>query len=69
VKREVEKYLRSAEGRSFPKVATDVLLDIKGCSLSELNILSRELSGVFRLTYFGIGSVYTIEPIVGIVYG
>jgi hypothetical protein len=31
VKGEVVRYLRSAEGRSFPKVATDVLLDIKGC--------------------------------------
>jgi hypothetical protein len=31
VKERVERYLRSAEGRSFPKVATDVLLDVKGC--------------------------------------
>jgi hypothetical protein len=50
-------------------VATDVLLEIKGCSLAELIILSRERSGVFQLTYFGIESVNTIEPIVGLVYG
>jgi len=31
MKKEVVRLLRSAEGRSFPKVATDVLLDIKGC--------------------------------------
>jgi hypothetical protein len=36
VKEKVERYLRSAEGRSFPRVATDVLLDIKGYFLRTL---------------------------------
>ena len=47
MKKEVVRLSRSAEGRSFPKVATDVLLDVKGCFFAELNKLSQERSGAF----------------------
>jgi hypothetical protein len=63
VKEEVGGYLGSAEGRSFPKVATDVLLDIKGCFFADFDILPKERSGVFQSTCLEMEFVYTDEPL------
>jgi hypothetical protein len=69
VKEKVERYLRSAEGRSFPRVATDVLLDIKGYFFADFDILPEERSGVFRSTCVEMEYVYTNEPLLNEVYG